>query len=143
VGLTRLIIGNKMKPKAMESLYMGCCELHPALLPEGRIEKKAFKQAERRGARQVQRSPRATEKEGLKEAVGPRARRAPIAEILARGGRPKAALRPWGSRGCSVLAAGDLRQALLAGLPEDGVPVVAERRPRSCRACSRTLRSLA
>src|SRR5450432_2638202 len=44
-GSTELIIGNKMKPKAMESLYMGCVSFTTRFFPDGRIEKKALKQA--------------------------------------------------------------------------------------------------
>src|SRR6202162_4872024 len=45
-GSTEFIIGNRLKPKAMESLYMGCVSFTERYFPDGRIEKKALKQAE-------------------------------------------------------------------------------------------------
>src|SRR5436190_10366157 len=45
-GSTEFIVGNKMKPKAMESLNMGCVSWTGRFFPEGRIDKKAFKRAE-------------------------------------------------------------------------------------------------
>ena len=40
--LTKYIIGNKLRPKATESLYMGCVSYTERFFPEGRIEKKAM-----------------------------------------------------------------------------------------------------
>src|SRR5690348_7078766 len=53
-GSNEFIIGNRMKPKLMESLYMGCVSYSNRFFPEGRIEKKALKQAELAAREQVQ-----------------------------------------------------------------------------------------
>jgi len=45
-GSTEFIIGHKMKPKAMESLYMGCVSYTSRYFTEGRIDKKSLKRAE-------------------------------------------------------------------------------------------------
>src|SRR5437773_1902922 len=45
-GSTEIIIGHKLRPKAVESLYMGCVSYTARFFPGGRIEKKGMKQAE-------------------------------------------------------------------------------------------------
>src|SRR6187401_3517234 len=45
-GSTEFIVGNKLRPKAMESLYMGCVSYSGRFFPEGRVEKKSMKRAE-------------------------------------------------------------------------------------------------
>ena len=40
-GSTEFIVGNKLRPKAMESLYMGCVSYSERYFPEGRVEKTA------------------------------------------------------------------------------------------------------
>jgi exopolyphosphatase/guanosine-5'-triphosphate,3'-diphosphate pyrophosphatase len=126
-GSTEFIIGNKMRPKAMESLYMGCVSFTERFFPEGRIEKKAFKQAELAAREQVQPIAARFEKEGWKEVVGSSGTARSIAEILAKNGQ---ADRGISARGLEwlrdqLIAAGDLRKLALAGLREDRIPVVA------------------
>ena len=53
-GSTEFIIGNKLKAKAMESLYMGCVSYTQRYFPDGRFDKKAFKRAELAARAQVQ-----------------------------------------------------------------------------------------
>jgi exopolyphosphatase / guanosine-5'-triphosphate,3'-diphosphate pyrophosphatase len=126
-GSTEFIIGNKMRPKAMESLYMGCVSFTERFFPEGHIEKKAFKQAELAAREQVQTIAARFEKEGWKEVVGSSGTARSIAEILAKNGQ---ADRGISARGLEwlreqLIAAGDLRKLALAGLREDRIPVVA------------------
>src|SRR5687768_15181920 len=68
-GSTELIIGNKLKPKAIESLYMGCVSYSARFFPEGRIDKKSFRRAELAGREQVQAIAARFGKVGWKEAV--------------------------------------------------------------------------
>ena len=126
-GSTEFIIGNRMKPKAMESLYMGCVSFTARYFPEGRIEKKAFKQAELAAREQIQTIAARFEKEGWKEAVGSSGTARSIAEILAKNGRVERGITAAGIAWLreQLLAAGDLRKLSLAGLREDRVPVVA------------------
>src|SRR5438128_2453325 len=42
-GSTEFIIGHKLRPRAMESLYMGCVSWSQRYFPDGKIEKKAMK----------------------------------------------------------------------------------------------------
>ncbi|HEY4998789.1 MAG TPA: Ppx/GppA phosphatase family protein, partial [Usitatibacter sp.] len=126
-GSTELIIGNKMKPKAMESLYMGCVSFTARYFPDGRIEKKALKQAELAARAQVQTIAARYEKEGWKEVVGSSGTARSIAEILAKNGQAERGITAGGLAWLreELLAAGDLRKISLAGLREDRVPVVA------------------
>jgi exopolyphosphatase / guanosine-5'-triphosphate,3'-diphosphate pyrophosphatase len=126
-GSTELIIGNKMKPKAMESLYMGCVSFTTRFFPEGRIDKKALKQAELAARAQVQTIAARYEKEGWKEAVGSSGTARSIAEILAKNGQAERGITAAGLAWLreELLAAGDLRKLSIPGLREDRVPVVA------------------
>ena len=126
-GSTEIIIGNKMRPKAMESLYMGCVSFTARYFPEGRIEKKAMKQAELAARAQVQAIAARYEKEGWKEAVGSSGTARSIAEILAKSGQAERGITAEGLAWLreELLAAGDLRKLSLAGLREDRMPVVA------------------
>ena len=126
-GSTEFIIGNRMKPKAMESLYMGCVSFTTRYFPEGRIEKKAFKQAELAARAQIQTIAARFEKEGWKEAIGSSGTARSIAEILAKNGQAERGITAAGLAWLreELLAAGDLRKLSLAGLREDRVPVVA------------------
>ena len=45
-GSTELIVGQGLKPKLMESLYIGCVSSSLKHFPDGRIDKKSMKAAE-------------------------------------------------------------------------------------------------
>jgi exopolyphosphatase/guanosine-5'-triphosphate,3'-diphosphate pyrophosphatase len=126
-GSTEFIIGNKLKPKAMDSLYMGCVSYTARYFPEGRFEKKAFKQAELAAREQIQTLAARFEKEGWKEAVASSGTARSIAEILAKNGQAEHGITASGLAWLrdSLIAAGDLRKVALAGLREDRIPVVA------------------
>jgi exopolyphosphatase / guanosine-5'-triphosphate,3'-diphosphate pyrophosphatase len=126
-GSTEFIIGNKMKAKAMESLYMGCVSYTSRYFPEGRIDKKGFKQAELAARAQVQTIATRFEKEGWKEAVGSSGTARSIAEILLRNGQAERGITAPGLAWLrdQLLAVGDMRKLSLAGLREDRIPVVA------------------
>jgi exopolyphosphatase/guanosine-5'-triphosphate,3'-diphosphate pyrophosphatase len=126
-GSTEFIIGNKLKAKAMESLYMGCVSYTTRFFPEGRLDKKAFKQAELAAREQVQAIAARYEKEGWKEAVGSSGTARSIAEILAKNGQAERGITAEGLAWLrdALIGAGDMRKVELAGLREDRLPVVA------------------
>src|SRR5258708_7788812 len=101
-GSTEFIIGNKLRAKAMESLYMGCVSYTARFFPEGRIEKKAFKLAELAAREQVQTIATRFEKTGWREAVASSGTARSIAEVLqqnGKAGRGTSASGPaWGTR---------------------------------------------
>jgi exopolyphosphatase/guanosine-5'-triphosphate,3'-diphosphate pyrophosphatase len=126
-GSTEFIIGNKLKPKAMESLYMGCVSFTSRFFPEGRVEKRAFKQAELAAREQIQTIAARFEKEGWKEAVASSGTARSIADILARNGQADSGITAAGLEWLrdQLVAAGDPRRLALAGLREDRIPVLA------------------
>jgi exopolyphosphatase / guanosine-5'-triphosphate,3'-diphosphate pyrophosphatase len=126
-GSTEIIIGNKLRPKAMESLYMGCVSYTERFFPEGRIEKKALKRAELAAREQVQVIAARFEKTGWREVVGSSGTARSIAEILHRNGQAESGITDAGLAWLreELLAAGDLRKLSLEGLREDRIPVVA------------------
>ena len=126
-GSTECIIGNRLKPKAMESLYMGCVSYTARYFPEGRIDKKAFKAAEFSAREQVQAIAARFEKTGWKEAVGSSGTARSIAEVLVKNGQAERGITAAGLEWLKdqLVAAGDFRKLSLEGLREDRVPVVA------------------
>jgi len=86
-GSTEFIIGHKLSAKAMESLYMGCVSFSERYFPDGKIEKKAMKQAELAAREQVQTIATRYEKLGWREAVGSSGTARSIAEILQKNGQ--------------------------------------------------------
>jgi exopolyphosphatase/guanosine-5'-triphosphate,3'-diphosphate pyrophosphatase len=126
-GSTEFIIGNKMRTKAMESLYMGCVSFTARYFGDGRIEKKSLKQAELAAREQVQTIAAHYEKEGWKEVVGSSGTARSIAEILHRNGQAERGITASGLAWLreQLLAAGDFRKLALVGLREDRIPVVA------------------
>ena len=126
-GSTECIIGNKLRPKAMESLYMGCVSYTARFFPEGRVEKKALKQAQFAAREQVQPIAARFQKTGWKEAVGSSGTARSIAEVLAKNGQAARGINAAGLEWLreQLVAAGDLRKLALPGLREDRVPVVA------------------
>jgi len=125
-GSTEFIIGNRMKPKLMESLYMGCVSYSQRYFPEGKIEKKAMKQAELAAREQVQTIATRYEKLGWREAVGSSGTARSIAEILQKNGQSQSGITAEGLDWLrdQLLSAGDFRKLQLEGLREDRVPVV-------------------
>ncbi len=126
-GSTEFIIGNKLRPKAMESLYMGCVSYTSRFFAEGRIEKKSFRQAELAARAQVQTFAARFEKEGWREAVGSSGTARSIAEILLKNGQAARGITAAGLAWLreELIAAGEFRRLSLEGLREDRVPVVA------------------
>jgi exopolyphosphatase/guanosine-5'-triphosphate,3'-diphosphate pyrophosphatase len=126
-GSTECIIGNKLKPKAMESLYMGCVSFTARYFPDGRIEKKAFKQAQFAAREQVQAIATRFEKTGWKEAIGSSGTARSIAEVLVKNGQAAQGITASGLEWLKdqLVAAGEFRKLSLEGLREDRVPVVA------------------
>jgi exopolyphosphatase/guanosine-5'-triphosphate,3'-diphosphate pyrophosphatase len=126
-GSTEFIVGNKLRPKAMESLYMGCVSYTARFFPEGRIDKKSMKQAELTAREQVQAIASRYEKLGWREAVGSSGTARSIAEVLGKnveaGPGITAAGLAWLRE--QLIAAGDFRKLAIPGLREDRIPVVA------------------
>ena len=126
-GSTEFIIGQKLRTKEMESVYMGCVSFTARFFGDGRIEKKSLKQAELAAREQVQGLAARFEREGWAEAVGSSGTARSIAEILQRNGLAAGSIHADGLAWLreQLLEAGELRKLSLLGLREDRIPVVA------------------
>jgi exopolyphosphatase/guanosine-5'-triphosphate,3'-diphosphate pyrophosphatase len=69
-GSTELIVGQGLKPKLMESLYMGCVSSSLRYFPEGRIDKKSLKAAVLEARQELAVVSRRYRRAGWQEAVG-------------------------------------------------------------------------
>ena len=126
-GSTECIIGQKLKPRSVESLYMGCVSYTARFFPGGRIDKKGMKNAELAAREQVQTIAERFEKLGWKEAVGSSGTARSLAEVMMKGGVSESGITAAGLEWLreELLSAGDFKKLALAGLREDRVPVIA------------------
>ena len=126
-GSTELIIGNKLKTKSMESLYMGCVSFTTRYFSDGKIDKKAMKAAELAARGQVQTIAARFEKTGWREAVGSSGTARSLAEILLQNGKTERGINADGLEWLkeALIEAGDLKKVSLQGLREDRIPVIA------------------
>ena len=69
-GSTELIVGQGLKPKLMESLYIGCVSSSLKHFPDGRIDKKSLKAAALEARQELAVVSRSYLRSGWKEAVG-------------------------------------------------------------------------
>jgi exopolyphosphatase/guanosine-5'-triphosphate,3'-diphosphate pyrophosphatase len=69
-GSTELIIGQGLKPKLLESLYMGCVSSSLRHFPDGRIDKKSLKAAVLEARQELAVVSRRYRRAGWREAVG-------------------------------------------------------------------------
>ena len=126
-GSTEFIIGVKLKPKVMESLYMGCVSWTRRFFPDGRIDKKSMKAAELAAREQLQPIVPAYEKTGWREAVGSSGSARSLSEAMVGSGIAERGITADGLDWLreQALAAGDVRKLSLPGLREDRLPVFA------------------
>ena len=69
-GSTELIVGQGLKPKVMESLYIGCVSSSLRHFPDGRIDKKSLKTAVLEARQELAAVSRSYSRSGWQEAVG-------------------------------------------------------------------------
>ncbi|NJD89132.1 MAG: exopolyphosphatase [Betaproteobacteria bacterium] len=126
-GSTEFIIGVKLKPKAMESLYMGCVSWTRRFFPDGRIDKKSMKAAELAARLKVQTIVAGFEKTGWREAVGSSGSARSLSEAIVASGIAERGITADGLEWLRerALEAGDVRKLDLPGLREERLPVFA------------------
>jgi exopolyphosphatase/guanosine-5'-triphosphate,3'-diphosphate pyrophosphatase len=126
-GSTEFIVGNKLRAKAIESLYMGCVSYTQRFFPDGRVEKKSMKRAELAAREQLQPHVARFEKVGWKETVGSSGTARSIAEILQKSGKSDVGITASGLEWLreQLVEAGDFRKLSVPGLREDRIPVIA------------------
>lgn len=81
-GSTEFIIGRRIEPNLMESLYMGCVSYSMRFFPDGEVNKKRFREAETAAAREVERIASFYKGLGWDEAVGSSGSARAIADLL-------------------------------------------------------------
>ena len=126
-GSTECIIGQKMKPRTMESLYMGCVSYTSRFFPGGKVDKKAMKNAELAARELVQTIAERFEALGWDEAVGSSGTARSLAEVMEKNGVSDQGITAAGLEWLreELLSAGDFRKLSLEGLKEDRIPVIA------------------
>ena len=81
-GSTEFIIGKKVTPLLMESLYMGCVSYTLRFFPDGKVDKKNFREAEVAAAREVETIAFDYQRFGWREAIGSSGSARAIADLL-------------------------------------------------------------
>jgi hypothetical protein len=69
-GSTEFIIGQNIDPMRLESLYMGCVSFSLRFFPDGKVDKRAFKEAELAARRELQAIVHEFREAGWDEAIG-------------------------------------------------------------------------
>ena len=125
-GSTELIIGSKLKPQRLESLYMGCVSYSLRYFPEGRLTRAAFKRAEIAARNELQPIVSQFSARHWAEAIGSSGTARAIAEIAQANGLGDGTITPASldKLRASMTRAGDLGHLDLTGIRPDRVPVL-------------------
>jgi exopolyphosphatase/guanosine-5'-triphosphate,3'-diphosphate pyrophosphatase len=129
-GSSEFVIGKKVEPLLMESLFMGCVSYTLRFFPDGKIDKKRFAEAEIAAAREIEAIARDYQTFGWNEAVASSGTAKAVADILEIN-----KLNPDGAPGISregldtlkarLIRAGSAAALKLDGIRADRVPVFA------------------
>ncbi|MEI7430787.1 MAG: exopolyphosphatase [Betaproteobacteria bacterium] len=127
-GSTEFIIGRKIDPLVLESLFMGCVSYSLRFFPDGMIDKKRFFEAEVAAAQEVQTIAQDYRRVGWTEAVASSGSARAIADILENNG-----LNPEGVSGITreglvklkalMIRAGSAAELKLSGMRAERIPV--------------------
>jgi len=128
-GSTEFIIGRRIEPQLMESLFMGCVSYTLRFFPEGRIDKRRMREAQTAAASEVQNITQNYRRHGWREAVGSSGTARAIADLLELNN-----LNPGGLAGITreglerlqalLIKAGSAPALGMAGLRADRIPVL-------------------
>ena len=125
-GSTELIIGAKLKPRRLESLYMGCVSYSLKYFPGGRLTRAAFKRAEIAARNELQPIVSQFSKRHWTEAIGSSGTARALAEIAQANGFGDGTITPAALEKlrASMTRAGDTEHLDLTGIRPDRVPVL-------------------
>jgi exopolyphosphatase / guanosine-5'-triphosphate,3'-diphosphate pyrophosphatase len=125
-GSTEFIIGKSFEPQQLESLYMGCVSYSLRYFPEGRADKRGFKDAELAARRELQAISYQFREHGWEAAIGSSGSAKALLDVLEQNG--------WSDGGISregletfrnaLLKAGNIHRLDIPGLRGDRLPVV-------------------
>jgi exopolyphosphatase/guanosine-5'-triphosphate,3'-diphosphate pyrophosphatase len=125
-GSTEIIIGQSIDPIRLESLYMGCVSFSLRFFPDGRVDKRSFKDAELAARRELQAIVHAYRETGWDEAIGSSGTAKAIVDLLELNGFSDHGLTREGLEKLrnELLHAGDASRMKLQGLRADRIPVL-------------------
>ena len=125
-GSTEFIIGRRLKPQKLESLYMGCVSWSRRFFPDGRLTKAAMREAELAAHAELQTITSEFSAGHWDQAFGSSGTVRAIGDLLAAGGSAPDVITPDGLERLRalMLKAGDVRKLSLPGLRADRVPVL-------------------
>lgn len=128
-GSTEFIIGKRVVPQLMESLYMGCVSYTLRFFPDGKVDKKRFRDAEVAAGKEIETIAGDYLRCGWREAVGSSGSARAIADLLEMNN-----LNPGGVSGITregldtlrnlMIRAGSAEAMSLDGLRSDRLPVL-------------------
>jgi len=125
-GSTELIIGHRLKPKQMDSLYMGCVSYSARFFADGLIDKKSFRDAQLAARTELEQIRETFIKEGWREAYGSSGTAKALAGIMIENGFSQNGITREGLEWLRdrALKAGNFRELGL-GIKPDRIPVMA------------------
>jgi exopolyphosphatase/guanosine-5'-triphosphate,3'-diphosphate pyrophosphatase len=125
-GSTEFIVGRNIEPIALESLYMGCVSYSLKYFPGGKVDKRAFKEAELAARREVQAIVSAFSSIGWDEAVGSSGSAKSIVDLIEENGFSAGGITREGLARLrdELIAVGDVNRLRLHGLRADRMPVL-------------------
>ncbi len=125
-GSTELIIGQNIDPIRLESLYMGCVSFSLRFFPDGKVDKRSFKEAELAARRELQTIVHEFREVGWDEAIGSSGTAKAIVDLIEMNG--------WSEHGITrdgleklrgeLIQAGAATRLKLEGLRADRIPVL-------------------
>ena len=125
-GSTEFIIGHRLKPKMLESLYMGCVSYSERFFPDGAMDKRTFKDAQLAASKELEVIATRYRKEGWKEAFGSSGTAKALGIILQENGQTQDGISREGLEWLreKALKAGGFAALTLPGIKADRLPVL-------------------
>lgn len=125
-GSTEFIIGSGLKPRKLESLYMGCVSYSLRFFPDGKISKTNLKQAELAARNELQTIAAEFSRGHWNVALGSSGSARMLCDVLEQNGYSSGGITRPGLEQlrAQLLGAGDVRRLDLQGLKADRVPVL-------------------
>lgn len=126
-GSTEFIIGRNFKPLQLESLYMGCVSYSLRFFPNGRVDKRSFREAEIAAGNELQTIVQAYRETGWQTAVGSSGTAKAIADLLELNGLSELGISRNGLNQMVQMLqeVGNVNHLRLEGLRSDRTPVLA------------------
>ena len=140
-GSTEFIVGRRIDPQLMESLYMGCVSYSLRFFPDGQVDKKRFRDAQLAAAQEISAIARSYRRSGWNEAIATSGSAHAIARLIELNRLDPGSAGAITRNGLETLRAlmiraGSAAAMELDGLPSDRLPVLAGGLAILCAVCS-------